>query len=135
MVRSILVPFIALTLAACSETAQPPQPPQPPGGEPTNPCAAVLCAPNTICVAQPDGTARCIAQGAPAPTGNPGASGPCMKTGCSGTVCSDQQVMTTCEYREQYACYQSAICERDPASGTCGWRRTPELQACLQAHP
>lgn len=56
--------------------------------------------------------------------------GVCMKTGCSGTVCSDEDVVTTCEWREEYACYQSAVCERQP-SGECGWTPSAELQACL----
>ena len=60
------------------------------------------------------------------------AAGECVKGGCSGTVCSepDKQVMTTCEYRAEYACYASATCERQ-ADGACGWTQTPELEACL----
>lgn len=54
----------------------------------------------------------------------------CRPTGCSGQVCADEEVMTTCEYREEYACYQSARCERQ-ANGGCGWTETPELQQCL----
>ncbi|WP_437781666.1 hypothetical protein [Sorangium sp. So ce1097] len=57
--------------------------------------------------------------------------GRCRPTGCSGQVCADQTVYTTCEWREEYACYgDHGICERD-ASGQCGWRQTPELVACL----
>ncbi|WP_437631422.1 hypothetical protein [Sorangium sp. So ce854] len=56
---------------------------------------------------------------------------PCVVTGCSGQVCADEHVATTCEYREEYACYgEHSVCERD-ASGACGWRQTPELQACI----
>ncbi|AUX39835.1 uncharacterized protein SOCE26_012300 [Sorangium cellulosum] len=59
--------------------------------------------------------------------------GRCVVTGCSGQVCASSQVFTTCEWREEYACYgDHGICERD-ASGRCGWRETPELQACLDA--
>jgi len=56
---------------------------------------------------------------------------PCMKTGCSGQVCSDKEVMTTCEYRAEYECYKKATCERQ-ANGDCGFTQTPELVACLK---
>lgn len=56
---------------------------------------------------------------------------PCFKTGCSKQVCADEEVVTTCEWREQYACYQKARCERQ-ANGSCGFTKTPELTACLR---
>lgn len=56
---------------------------------------------------------------------------PCMKTGCSGQVCSDQEVITTCEYRTEYECYKKATCERQ-ANGDCGFTQTPELTKCLR---
>ena len=56
---------------------------------------------------------------------------PCMKTGCSGQVCSDQEVITTCEFRTEYECYKRAACERQ-RSGECGFTMTPELRQCLQ---
>ncbi len=59
-------------------------------------------------------------------------SGGCQATGCSGQVCSDKEEVTTCEYRAEYACYQSAICERQ-ANGQCGWTASQALQTCLQA--
>ena len=55
---------------------------------------------------------------------------PCKKTGCSGQVCSDEDVVTTCEYRPEYECYKKAKCERQ-ASGECGFTKTPELTSCL----
>lgn len=55
---------------------------------------------------------------------------PCKRTGCSGTVCSDQDVMTTCEYREIYACYGQAECKRQ-GDGNCGWTMTETLSSCL----
>lgn len=55
----------------------------------------------------------------------------CYVGGCSGQICSDREgVISTCEWREEYACYQNAICERQP-DGQCGWTPTPELEACL----
>ncbi|HEY8223939.1 MAG TPA: DUF6748 domain-containing protein [Pyrinomonadaceae bacterium] len=56
---------------------------------------------------------------------------PCIKTGCSGQVCSDEEVITTCEYRSEYECYKQARCERQ-ANGECGFTQTPELTACLK---
>ncbi|HKY30261.1 MAG TPA: DUF6748 domain-containing protein [Pyrinomonadaceae bacterium] len=57
---------------------------------------------------------------------------PCMKTGCSSQVCADENVITTCEWRPEYECYQKAKCERQ-ADGKCGFTRTPELLACLKS--
>lgn len=125
MMRSILVPFVVLIASACSEAT--PQPQSPEAGT-SNPCALVLCGGNTVCVVQPDGSPRCV--NPPAPD----AGRPCMKTGCSGTVCSDEPVITTCEFRPIYACYQTAICERNSQSGACGFRQTPELVECLQSY-
>ncbi|AUX46201.1 uncharacterized protein SOCE26_077060 [Sorangium cellulosum] len=62
-----------------------------------------------------------------------GEPAPCVVTGCSGQICADEHVVTTCEYREEYACYaEHSVCERG-ASGACGWRQTPELDACIEA--
>ena len=56
---------------------------------------------------------------------------PCKKTGCSSQICSDQDVVTTCEWRSEYECYQKAMCERQ-RNGECGFTQTPELAACLR---
>ena len=55
---------------------------------------------------------------------------PCVKTGCSSQICADHNVVSTCEFRPEYACYQKAACERQ-TDGNCGFTRTPELTACL----
>lgn len=55
----------------------------------------------------------------------------CFITGCSRQICSDREVVTTCEFRPEYACYQNAVCERQ-MSGECGWRETKELRQCLE---
>ncbi len=57
-------------------------------------------------------------------------AGGCVITGCSGHVCADGPLETTCEWREAYACYANAPCERQ-ADGQCGWTQTPSLTACL----
>lgn len=63
-------------------------------------------------------------------SGQTGSTKPCMKTGCSSQVCSDQEVITTCEYRSEYECYKRAKCERQ-SNGECGWTQTTELKSCL----
>lgn len=55
---------------------------------------------------------------------------PCKKTGCSSQVCADHDVITTCEYRSEYACYKKAECKRQ-TSGDCGFTMTDELKSCL----
>ena len=57
--------------------------------------------------------------------------GGCMITGCSGQVCGENDVITTCEYRPEYACYEQAVCERQ-AGGQCGWTLTAAMGRCLQ---
>ena len=56
---------------------------------------------------------------------------PCFKTGCSSQVCADEEVITTCEFRPEYECYQKAKCERQ-SNGQCGFTDTPELRRCLR---
>src|SRR4030095_153176 len=41
-----------------------------------------------------------------------GSRKPCIKTGCSSQICADHNVVSTCEFRPEYACYQKATCER-----------------------
>jgi hypothetical protein len=61
---------------------------------------------------------------------NPGVSG-CFVGGCSGQLCTEERgAVSTCEWREEYACYQNAKCERQQ-SGKCGWTPTTELNMCL----
>lgn len=58
-------------------------------------------------------------------------TGSCYIGGCSSQICSDQKdVITTCEWTEGYACYQTAACERQ-TNGQCGWTQTSELMTCL----
>ena len=70
---------------------------------------------------------------APAP-GEPGGAKTCMKTGCGGTICASEEMMSTCEFKPEYACYKTATCEWQ-ANGGCGWRESPDLTACLANPP
>jgi eight-cysteine-cluster-containing protein len=59
----------------------------------------------------------------------------CYVGGCSGEVCSDRpDVVTTCQYRPEYACYRGAVCE-EQVEGDCAWTETEELNACLANPP
>jgi hypothetical protein len=90
------------------------------------------CYASAECAVQADGTcgwtqtaelAACLTPPAPA----------CFRTGCSGQICADHQVITTCLFLPDYACYQAAECTRQ-ADGNCGYTQTAELAACLDAN-
>jgi len=61
-------------------------------------------------------------------------TGGCVPAGCSSQLCVEEylaeNIITTCEWRAEYACYREAVCERQE-SGACGWTETPELVQCL----
>jgi len=55
----------------------------------------------------------------------------CFVGGCSGQICSNKKdIITTCEYKAEYACYKEARCEKQ-SNGQCGWTQTPALTACI----
>jgi len=54
----------------------------------------------------------------------------CRPTGCSGQICADSAVITTCEWRPEYECYRAATCSAQ-ANGDCGWVMDDELRKCL----
>ena len=60
----------------------------------------------------------------------------CVRTGCGGQICTEfgNEIMTTCEFRPEHACYREAVCERQP-NGERGFTDTPELRACLASPP
>lgn len=61
----------------------------------------------------------------------------CKTGGCSNTICVDETAedpITTCEYKNEYACYKFALCEKQ-ADGQCGWTQTEELKSCLANPP
>jgi len=66
----------------------------------------------------------------------PGAAG-CVVGGCSQELCTDasaEPMASICMYRAEFACYKSAVCERQ-VDGKCGWTQTPELKRCLANPP
>ncbi len=58
----------------------------------------------------------------------------CMTGGCSGQLCGLKEVVsdtvTTCEYRNDYACLKETSCGCN--DGICQWANTPEYQQCLE---
>jgi hypothetical protein len=62
----------------------------------------------------------------------------CAVAGCSGQLCVSadeaENLVTTCEFRAEYACYREASCEPQ-ADGKCGWTETAELKQCLTNPP
>ena len=61
----------------------------------------------------------------------PAVEKPCIPTGCSNQICTDEEVDTTCEYYKEFACYKDAVCERQK-TGQCGWTMSETLKTCLR---
>jgi thiol-disulfide isomerase/thioredoxin len=63
----------------------------------------------------------------------PSTGGGCKVAGCSSQLCVDEEEdgISTCEWRAEYACYQNAECERQ-GNGQCGWTMTDDLAECLE---
>lgn len=59
----------------------------------------------------------------------------CRIDGCSGQTCvsaDSEPMMSTCEMRPEYACYQQhGVCEN--LGEGCGWTMSDELRSCLDA--
>jgi eight-cysteine-cluster-containing protein len=55
----------------------------------------------------------------------------CHRTGCSGEVCSDRDLLTSCLWRPEYACYAEPFARCVCGAGACGWAPDPALAACL----
>ncbi len=59
------------------------------------------------------------------------AKGECRPSGCSGEVCSDEDMVSTCIYKPEFACYQKATCGKNKTTGKCEWEQTTELKNCV----
>lgn len=95
-------------------------------------CRGVTVHGSSSCPPEPYAHRGACATDAGAPSDSGNNSGGCMRTGCSGQLCADMPLGSTCEFRAEYACYASASCERQ-TDGTCGWTPTPALTACITA--
>lgn len=56
--------------------------------------------------------------------------GRCFTTGCSNEICASEEMFSPCIWKQEYICYQDAICARNE-EGVCAWQETPELLNCL----
>lgn len=54
----------------------------------------------------------------------------CIKTGCSGDICSDKPVITPCEWKCEHECYKNATCTK--IDGKCQFIETPRFRNCIQ---
>jgi hypothetical protein len=57
---------------------------------------------------------------------------PCMRTGCSGEICSNESQPSPCVALVEYTCIEQQICEIQP-NGVCGWTPTDESKACFDS--
>eukprot|EP01017_Pseudomicrothorax_dubius_P039109 TRINITY_DN5956_c0_g1_i4.p1 TRINITY_DN5956_c0_g1~~TRINITY_DN5956_c0_g1_i4.p1 ORF type:complete len:141 (-),score=31.53 TRINITY_DN5956_c0_g1_i4:90-512(-) len=58
----------------------------------------------------------------------------CRRTGCSGQICASEDIVSTCEWREEYACFRHAICGRfgKEESNECQFLYNPTYYECLE---
>jgi eight-cysteine-cluster-containing protein len=129
----------ALALGACAE----PDSVCPDGSEPVqcfaDPCSVTpACAEAVSCVANYCG--GCNAEFFDArgnrvcldASGDCSSDADCTVTGCSGQICAAEPVVSTCEFRPEYACYADPeITGCGCNAGRCDWARTDELAECL----
>jgi len=66
----------------------------------------------------------------PTPTATPAPLDPCIVTGCSGQICADAPMATTCEWTCEYGCFPLANCERQ-SNGACGWTTNSAYDQCV----
>ncbi len=55
----------------------------------------------------------------------------CFVGGCSGQLCAAEPLSSTCEWTQEYACYDDEITSCGCFEGRCGWEQTDALDACL----
>ncbi|RDV36795.1 eight-cysteine-cluster domain-containing protein [Bradymonadaceae bacterium TMQ3] len=57
----------------------------------------------------------------------------CKVGGCSGQLCGSitDDLITTCEYLPEYACYDQEYTSCGCFDGKCGWEQTEALDSCL----
>jgi hypothetical protein len=58
----------------------------------------------------------------------------CKKTGCSGQICAEKEIPTTCEWLPYYGCYKKSVCGNFGPGGTCGWKKTPDFVSCMASY-
>lgn len=58
----------------------------------------------------------------------------CIRTGCSGEVCSSEPVMTPCWYLPWFECLKYTECGNYGPDGSCAFLQTPEFLECLSKY-
>lgn len=53
----------------------------------------------------------------------------CIKTGCSGQICSSEPKISTCEWKCENGCYRNATCKK--INNKCQWEVTDSINKCL----
>ena len=60
----------------------------------------------------------------------------CSAGGCSGQVCASKDkasdIITTCEYKEEYGCYRLTSC--GCINNKCTWEENTEFKNCLEKY-
>ena len=54
----------------------------------------------------------------------------CFTTGCSGQVCSNRKMITTCEMQPEYYCLEHTSCKC--IDYKCQWEKTQEFEDCMK---
>lgn len=57
----------------------------------------------------------------------------CTTGGCSGVICQSKNtepIITTCEYKPEYACYREISC--GCINNKCQWDKTQEFDTCIE---
>jgi eight-cysteine-cluster-containing protein len=58
----------------------------------------------------------------------------CRSTGCSGQLCADTDIATTCDWHEWYSCYAKSECGAFGANGACAWKETSDYVTCMKSY-
>jgi hypothetical protein len=95
---------------------------------------ALLCLVASACYSSSSQAPLPSTAAAAEPATNAAPATACVASGCSSTLCvpAGKEMMSTCEYKPEYACYQKATCEPQP-DGACGWTHNADFDACLAA--
>ena len=54
----------------------------------------------------------------------------CFTTGCSGEICSSEDVFSVCIYLPEFGCNQYRNCRC--VGGICSWTNTTEYESCIE---
>ena len=55
----------------------------------------------------------------------------CKQTGCSGELCASSDMISSCVFKDSFACYATAVCEYQASSGKCDFTPSTTLTNCL----